>query len=146
MLTRRKARKNSRTNAPTKRFRPGFPRRRRGGLTWGVGRFIALVAFTVVMTGAGIYQVYSHYQVVKLGYVLDQDLFDYRRRMERHKRLKLSIASYKHPTSVGVFAVDELGMRPPGPRDELTVPNPAHAVPQLLPEPDLVPEDDEEVP
>lgn len=91
-------------------------------LRWGVGRLLALIAFTVVMTGLGIYQVHKHYQLIRVGYSLDQDLFDYRRLTEAKKRLELALSAYKDPLAVRAFAEDELGMKVPGPEDELHIP------------------------
>ncbi|TNF35399.1 MAG: hypothetical protein EP329_06230 [Deltaproteobacteria bacterium] len=96
--------------------------RRAPRLRWGVGRLLVLIAFTVVMTGAGIYQVHKHYQLIKVGYALDQDLFEYRRLTEAKKRLQLQLSAYKDPIAVRAFAEDELGMKVPGPEDELHIP------------------------
>ena len=99
-------------------------KRRRKGLRWGLGRFVALVIVTIALSAVGIYQVHENYRVVRMGYVLDQDLFEYRRQHERNKRLKLSIASLKHPASAQRYAREELGMHVPTAHDEFVVPTP----------------------
>ncbi|MCA9515660.1 MAG: cell division protein FtsL [Myxococcales bacterium] len=91
-------------------------------LRWGVGRLVALIGFTVVMTGLGIYQVRRQYDLVQLGYAIDRDLFEYRRELEVKKRLALSLAAYKDPMAVRAFAEDALGMKVPSPENELRIP------------------------
>lgn len=100
-------------------------RTRRQGPRLGLGltRLILVLGFTVAITGLGIYAVYSQYQVVRLGYSLDQDLFEHRRELEAVKRLELTIASYKHPRAVSEFAEKDLKMRQTDNRDELIVPS-----------------------
>ena len=88
----------------------------------GFGPMAMLIALTVVTTTVGIYLVYSQYQVVRMGYVIDQDLFEYRREMEIRKRLQLSIASFKHPQTVPEFAKTHLNMRPPTLNQEFVIP------------------------
>ena len=97
---------------------------RRIGQSWGLGRFIFLIGFTVVMTGLGIWQVKRQYQVVEQGYAIDRDLFDYRRLLERQKRLNLLLSAYKDPSALQVFAEEELGMRRAGREDVLYIPDP----------------------
>jgi hypothetical protein len=46
-----------------------------------------VIVLTMLTTGIGIYLVYSQYQVVRMGYVIDKDLLEYRREMEIKKRL-----------------------------------------------------------
>jgi cell division protein FtsL len=84
-----------------------------------------VIIFTVVTASMGVYLVYSQYQVIRLGYVIDQDLAEYRRQLETVKRLELSIASYKHPKAVTALAEQELDMRVPHYTEEFTVPDPA---------------------
>ncbi len=126
-------------------FRRKTRTRRRGArLRWGLGPFLGIGLFTVVTTTAGIYQVYSQYQVIRMAYVLDQDLFELRRATETHKRLNLSIASYKHPLAVQTLARDALDMHAPTVHEELIVPSGAApeppigsgSVPWFAPEPD----------
>lgn len=95
---------------------------RRVRLRWGLGRIVALVGFTVIMTALGIYQVRRQYDLIQLGYAIDRDLFDYRRELEIKKRLSLSLSSYKDPMAVRAFAEDALGMKVPSPEHELRVP------------------------
>ncbi len=92
-------------------------------LSFGFGRMLMVIVLTVLTTSVGIYLVYSQYQVVRMGYVIDQDLFDYRREMETRKRLQLSIAGYKHPEMVPAFAKNHLDMRPPTLNEELVIPD-----------------------
>ncbi|MFT7581250.1 MAG: cell division protein FtsL [Myxococcota bacterium] len=93
-------------------------------LPLGVGRFLVLVAFTVGMTGLGLYKVHSQYEVIQVGYSLDRELFEHRRLFEAQKRLNLMLSAYKDPAAVRAFAEDELEMTVPGPTHELHVPNP----------------------
>jgi hypothetical protein len=97
---------------------------RRIGQSWGLGRFILLIGFTVVMTGLGIWQVKRQYQVVEQGYAIDRNLFEYRRLLERQKRLNLLLSAYKDPSALQVFAEEELGMRRAGREDVLYIPDP----------------------
>jgi len=93
-------------------------------LTWGIGRLLAVLAFTVASSGTGLYLVHSNYQVVRAGYLLDQELFQYRRELEIKRRLQLELALRKDPQTVPERVQSELGMRRPGPADELLVPTP----------------------
>lgn len=97
-------------------------RRRRIGQSWGLGRFFLLVGFTVIFTGLALWQVRRKYDVIAAGYAIDRDLFEYRRSLEVQKRLALLLAAYKDPTSLKVFAEEELGMQMPGRERELVVP------------------------
>ncbi len=96
---------------------------RRIRLSHGFGRMLMVIILTFITTSVGLYLVYSQYQVVRMGYVIDQDLFEYRREMETRKRLQLSIASYKHPEMVPVFAKNHLNMRPPTLNEEFVIPH-----------------------
>jgi len=100
---------------------------RRIGQSWGLGRFVFLIAFTVVMTGLGIWQVHRQYEVVEQGYAIDRHLFEYRRLLERQKRLNLLLSAYKDPSALQVFAEEELGMRRAGREDTLFIPDPRDA-------------------
>lgn len=99
------------------------------GQSWGLGRFIFLIAFTFVMTGLGIWQVRRQYDVVAQGYAIDRDLFEYRRLLERQKRLNLLLSSYKDPSALQAFAEEELGMRKAGREDVLFIPDPRDVTP-----------------
>ncbi|MFO0746471.1 MAG: cell division protein FtsL [Myxococcota bacterium] len=124
-----------------------IPARRKVGQSWGLGRFLFLVVFTVVFTGLGLWQVKRQYDVIKTGYSLDKDLFEYRRLLETEKRLSLLLAAYKDPTALQAFAEDDLGMRRPGRDDELVVPDPrampTPTAPGPVPTPDAPPEPDQ---
>ena len=110
----------------------GAAKRRQRGvrLRWGVGRLLALVTFTVVMTSVGLYQVHRHYQLVQVGYAIDQDLFEYRRLRETRKRLELELSAFKAPGTVREFAEKSLHMRRPSAQDELRIPDPGQRAPQ----------------
>lgn len=95
---------------------------RGGRLRLGLGALLTVLTFTVATTAVGIYTVHRQYEVVKMGYAIDQRLFEYRRALEANKRLRLSLGSYKHPTSVAAFADETLDMRQPTNTDELIVP------------------------
>jgi cell division protein FtsL len=100
--------------------------RRRGArlrIGWKLGRFIGLVLVMVGVAAAGIYQVHARYELVRLGYALDNERFEHRRLLETHKRLRLSLASYQDPEAVRVMAEERLGMRVAGQEDELVVPD-----------------------
>ena len=104
------------TNTPTPQRRVRIP--------IGFGSLLMVIVLTMLTTGIGIYLVYSQYQVVRMGYVIDKDLLEYRREMEIKKRLQLSIASYKHPQAVPVFAQKHLQMKAPSHHDEFIIPDP----------------------
>lgn len=110
------------SRAGGKKARAQHPRRAR--LSLGVAPFVATLVVMVMTVGAGIYQVYSQYQVIRMGYAIDDELFEVRRQTETEKRLRLSIATYKHPDVVQAFATEELEMKQPTPRDEFLVPDP----------------------
>lgn len=99
------------------------------GQSWGLGRFIFLIVFTVAMTSLGIWQVRRQYDVVAQGYAIDRDLFEYRRLLERQKRLNLMLSAYKDPSALMVFAEEELGMRKAGREDALFIPDPRELTP-----------------
>ncbi len=101
----------------------------RVGQSWGLGRFIALIVFTVGTASLGIWQVRRQYEVIESGYALDRNLFEYRRLLERQKRLNLLLSAYKDPSALQVFAEEELGMRNPLREDELHIPDPRAATP-----------------
>ncbi len=130
-LQRLRGKRDDAPRANVKREAPAEPkakrtRRARGPrLSLGVGRFVALVCCTVVLTGLGLFQVNRQYEQIRLGYAIDEDLFEHRRLMEMQKRLRLSLASFNDPAAVKAFAEDELGMRSPGLNDEFFVPNPS---------------------
>jgi hypothetical protein len=88
----------------------------------GLGRFGLLVAFTVVMTALGLYQVNRQYEVIARGYKVDQELFEYRRQMETKKRLTLLLSAHMDPTTLHAVAVEELGMAQPDVDHERFVP------------------------
>ena len=98
-------------------------KRRRIGQSWGLGRLFMLVGFTVIFTGLALWQVRRKYDVIAAGYAIDRDLFEYRRSLEIQKRLGLLLAAYKDPSSLRVFAEEELGMQLPGRERELVVPS-----------------------
>lgn len=97
---------------------------KRLGQSWGLGRFLFLIAFTVGFSSLGIWQVRRQYDVIASGYAIDRDLFEYRRLLERQKRLNLLLSAYKDPTALRMFAEEDLGMSMPGREQELTIPDP----------------------
>jgi len=97
-------------------------RRRVISQSWGLGRFIFLITFTVAFSGLGIYQVNRQYDVIKQGYRVDRELFDYRRELETQKRLSLLLSSHRDPTTLRAIALEELGMSLPERERELFVP------------------------
>ena len=111
------------------------PTRARIGQSWGVGRFFFLILFTVAFTALGIFQVRRQYDVISRGYVVDRELFEYRRELETQKRLSLLLAAYKDPNTLRDFAERELGMRPPERENELFVPGSGSAAPRPLAHP-----------
>lgn len=103
--------------------------RRKIGQSWGLGRFLFLIAFTIGFASLGIWQVRRQYEVIASGYAIDRDLFEYRRLLERHKRLSLLLSAYKDPTALRIFAEEDLGMTAPGRERELYIPDPSEAEP-----------------
>ena len=101
--------------------------KRRLGQSWGLGRFLFLIVFTVGFGALGIWQVRRQYEVIANGYEIDRDLFEYRRLLERQKRLSLLLSAYKDPTALRLFAEEDLGMIAPGHEQELYIPDPADA-------------------
>jgi len=109
---------------------PTVPTRtRRLGQSWGIGRFVFLIAFTVGFASLGVWQVHRQYDVIASGYAIDRDLFEYRRLLEKHKRLSLLLSAYKDPTALRIFAEEDLGMTAPGSTDELFVADPDRVAP-----------------
>lgn len=117
------------------------PRRRRLGQSWGLGRFVLLIAFSIGFASLGIWQVRRQYEVIAQGYEIDRDLFEYRRLRERQKRLQLLLSAYKDPTALQIFAEEELGMRQPARDQELFIPDPRDAQ-ALVPSTPAAPDDD----
>ena len=104
-------------------------------LSFGFGPLFLVILFTIVTAAMGSYLVHSQYEVIRMGYIIDQDLTEYRRQLETVKRLELSIASYKHPKSVTALAEQELDMRAPKYTEEFTVPDTAsREIKALMPE------------
>ncbi len=124
-------------------------KRRQLRLSFGFGPLFLVILFTVVTAAMGSYLVHSQYEVIRMGYIIDQDLAEYRRQLETVKRLELSIASYKHPKSVTALAEQELDMRVPKYTEEFTVPDPSErAIKVQMPElePSAVPPAQEDDP
>lgn len=110
-------------------------RRRAVRVGWRVGRFAALALVMLAVTATGLYQVHQRYELVRLGYQLDEDRFEHRRLLETNKRLRLSLATWKDPTTVRAMAEDQLGMRQAEAYDEFVVPGagPADRRPLVAP-------------
>lgn len=117
--------------------------RRPLGQSWGLGRILFLIAFTIGFASLGIWQVRRQYDVIASGYAIDRDLFEYRRLLERHKRLSLLLSAYKDPTALRIFAEEDLGMSAPGRERELFIPDPNDAAP-LAPDAPLTPPSESE--
>ena len=92
-------------------------------LGWRAGRFLAIVLITVGMSAAGLYQVHDRYEVVRLGYTLDDARKSQQQLLENQKRLRLRYDTATHPNQVSVRAAD-LQMKRAGAREEYLVPNP----------------------
>ena len=103
------------------------------GQSRGFGRFLVIIAFTVGTASLGIWQVSRQYEVIAQGYHIDRNLFEYRRMLERQKRLRLLLSAYKDPTALQTFAEEELGMRNPGREDELFIPDMTGATHPIVP-------------
>lgn len=117
------------------------PRRRRLAQSWGLGRFVLLIAVSIGFASLGIWQVGRQYEVVAQGYEIDRDLFEYRRLRERQKRLQLLLSAYKDPTALQVFAEEELGMSMPSRDQELFIPDPRDAAALVTTPPSPAPPD-----
>ena len=92
-------------------------------LGWRAGRFLAILLVTIGVSGAGIYQVHDRYQVVRLGYALDDARKTQQELLENQKRLRLRYDTKTHPNKVAVQAAD-LQMKRAGAREEYLVPDP----------------------
>ncbi len=97
-------------------------------VSWRVGRFMGLVLVMLAVTLAGLYQVHQRYELIRLGYQLDEDRFEHRRLLETHKRLRLSLATWKDPTTVRALATDQLGMHRAEAYDEFVVPGASSSI------------------
>lgn len=116
---------------------PKRAKRKGPRLQLGMGRLFSVLVFTVALTALGIYQVSAQHDVIRMGYLLDQELFTYRRLQEVRKRLDLAAASHKHPAAVTDYAADKLEMREPSNRDQFVVPveePPGHEPEDVAPE------------
>lgn len=109
------------------------------GQSLGIWRFLGLLAAAIGLTGVGIWQVERHYEIIARGYQIDRDLFEYRRTLEREKRLELMISAYQDPTALQVFAEEELGMHAPSIDDELLIPDPRASEPLKVRKPSAPP-------
>ena len=98
-------------------------------LGWRVGRFLSIVLLTVGMSAAGIYQVHDRYEVVRLGYALDDARQAQQSLLESQKRLRLRYDTTTHPNQVAARAAD-LQMKRAGAREEYLVPNPGKGSPE----------------
>lgn len=96
---------------------------RRLRLPRDLGRVLALLLVIGSLTGVGLYQVWSQHRVIIMAYAIDQERFEHTRLLERSKRLELTLANYKDPTTVRALARETLGMRPPSARDEFYLPD-----------------------
>jgi transcription initiation factor TFIID subunit TAF12 len=94
-----------------------------------VGRFLSIVLLTVGMSAAGIYQVHDRYEVVRLGYALDDARQAQQSLLESQKRLRLRYDTTTHPNQVTARAAD-LQMKRAGAREEYLVPNPGKGSPE----------------
>lgn len=109
-------------------------KKRRISQSWGLGRFVFLIVFTVLFTGLGLWQVNRQYTVIERGYRVDRELSDFRREFETRKRLSLLLSAHKDPNTLRAVALEELGMTLPDRDHELHVPGPAHR-PSPIPAP-----------
>lgn len=98
-------------------------------LGWRVGRFLSIVLLTVGMSAAGIFQVHDRYEVVRLGYALDDARQAQQSLLESQKRLRLRYDTTTHPNQVAARAAD-LQMKRAGAREEYLVPNPGKGSPE----------------
>ena len=98
-------------------------------LGWRIGRFLAIILLTIGMSAAGLYQVHDRYEVVALGYSIDDARKSQQELLENQKRLRLRYDTATHPNHVKTRAHDLL-MKQAGAREEYLVPDPGKGSPQ----------------
>ena len=72
---------------------------------------------------------HDRYEVVQLGYSLDDMRREQQDLLENQKRLKLRYDTATHPNDVRTRGLD-LQMKPAGPREEYVVPDPGKGSPE----------------
>ena len=98
-------------------------------LGWRVGRFLSILLLTIGMSAAGIYQVHDRYEVVDLGYSIDDARQSQQELLENQKRMRLRYDTTTHPNHVKTRAHD-LQMKQAGAREEYLVPDPGKGSPK----------------
>jgi len=70
---------------------------------------VALIA-GFVSIGSCLFYVWSHHQMISLGYETSQTIRQERELLEKNKKLRLELAALKSPSRIERIALQELGM------------------------------------
>ena len=89
--------------------RGGIRREPVRALTW-------IVAIAIVLTLAGLGQVYLHLQLIATGYQISRETRRHHTLVEQNQKLRLELATRMDPVLVEQVARHELGMAEPDPR------------------------------
>jgi cell division protein FtsL len=99
----------------------GFPPREESGPR-EVNRNLIFVALVVALAfiGCSLFYVWSHQQIVSLGYEISQAIGEEQELLQENKKLRLELAALKAPRRIERMASQELGLVTPQ-KDQLII-------------------------
>jgi len=74
---------------------------------------LVVLATTLVVIGCSLFYVWSHQQIISLGYETSEAAREEQALLQENKRLRLELASLKAPGRIERMAQHELGLVPP---------------------------------
>jgi len=74
--------------------------------------FVALI-LAFVFIGCSLFYVWSHHQIIALGYEVSQTAREEQELLQENKRLRLELAALKSPARIERMASRDLGLVPP---------------------------------
>jgi cell division protein FtsL len=81
--------------------------------------FVALVV-ALAFIGCSLFYVWSHHQIVSLGYEISQAIGEEQELLQENKKLRLELAALKSPRRIERMASQELGLVSPQ-KDQLII-------------------------
>jgi len=87
----------------------------------GTGILLCIVAVSTI-TSAGVWRVWQRGRNIKTAYDLAQRHREYRRLVEKNRRLELEMSTIKHPSELTIEAREQLELVPPTAEQRIEVP------------------------